>query len=93
MKITTKVIHEAVTGITCDRCKKSYRAETQTFDSFVSIQHNCGYGSVWQDGETIEVDLCEPCFKTLTGDFCRIIDRYTDVKDKLPMGNNQQITD
>lgn len=92
MKTTTKVIHEAITGITCDLCKKSYSADTQSFDSFVSIQHNCGYGSFWQDGQTIEVDLCERCFKALTGDFCRVISQDTEAKDLLPI-NNQQISD
>ena len=53
MKKYIPVIHQAVIGITCDRCQYFYSAATSEFDVCITILHSCGFGSVWQDGQTI----------------------------------------
>lgn len=75
MKNTIHEIQEVVSEIVCDRCQKSVEASAPDFDSYTTIRHTCGYGSVWKDGQTIELDLCEECLKVLVGDVCRIIDQ------------------
>lgn len=68
----------------CDVCKNDYgggddKGQLQNLfeqQEFVSIRHQCGYGSVFEDGDTIEIDICQNCFKKLLGEFVRTTDQF-----------------
>jgi len=64
------------THITCDVCGKTYFMgtieeveieENDTSmdeciaDDFIRIQHECGYGSPFGDGEKFKLDICPEC--------------------------------
>lgn len=91
MKKYIPVMHQIVVGITCDRCQSFYSAETSEFDAFITIPHSCRFGSAWQDGQAIEVDLCEKCLHVLVGDFCRVIDDDDELENHhQPIQQNEQ---
>lgn len=72
--------------IICDVCKKSFSYDSREIDElseiqeFISINHKCGYGSVFGDGNKVKLDMCHNCFNNLLGKYIRII------KQKI-MGN------
>jgi|LSQX01.3.fsa_nt_gb hypothetical protein len=75
MKIyNQEVIYEnLLQKIICDCCKKEY--DQQNFfeiEEFISIDKFGGYGSVFEDGTRIKLDLCQYCFKELLGKYCQI---------------------
>lgn len=56
-------------SVVCDFCKKEYsydvsfgKTEYEAIE-FVHIKQHCGYGTIFKDGEIIEVDICQHCFK------------------------------
>jgi len=56
----------------CDMCKKEYKAsDIEEFDEFLHIRTTGGYGSIFEDGVTIECDLCQHCVKSLLGYYLR----------------------
>jgi len=61
---------------TCDVCRTRYSAnyyvETQ---EFIHIKAMCGYGSVFGDGNTIQLDICQHCLKEKLGEYIRIIEK------------------
>jgi hypothetical protein len=61
-------------SITCDRCGRSAANEPGDFEfaEYLSIKHNCGYGSIIGDETTLQVDLCQHCIKELLLPFARI---------------------
>lgn len=67
------VEQQAVTGFVCDCCKKTHDA-----DNFVEMQellhwkNTGGYGSVWGDGVTVEVTLCQACTHALFKEFASV---------------------
>jgi hypothetical protein len=62
---TTRVV-----GFKCDRCKAEHEV-----DNFVEMQeymrwvNTGGYGSIWGDGTTVEVIICQKCTHDLFKDF------------------------
>ena len=74
----TKVEKEPVKYI-CDKCKRevhpsAYGIETVHFEAeeFTHIKHQAGYGSVFEDGKTYTLDLCQYCLKELLGRYLRL---------------------
>lgn len=67
------VTKQTCMGFECSRCKTKYEA-----DNFVEMQemlhwqNTGGYGSVWGDGTTVEVTLCQKCTLELFGDFATV---------------------
>lgn len=57
-------------SITCDVCKIVFENVLDT-EEFISINHACGYGSIFGDGNKIEMDICQTCFKTHMGKFIK----------------------
>jgi len=70
-----QVTEKQCTGFECSRCKAKHDAE-----NFVEMQemlywrNTGGYGSVWGDGATVEVTLCQKCTLELFGDFATVHD-------------------
>ncbi|MCH8493018.1 MAG: hypothetical protein LAT53_07295 [Idiomarina sp.] len=72
MQRTEQKTVDGVTDILCDICGTSVvpsalRAHQDNLDEFIDygvLQASFGYGSA-QDGTSVHVDLCEPCFMQL----------------------------
>lgn len=65
--IETKTVTKTAIGITayiCDMCSKRITSDNiYEFQEMVHIRHDCGYGSVFGDGNKINLDICQHCFK------------------------------
>ena len=72
---------EAVGGvhhILCDRCgRETVRGETE-FHEMTSIVFKAGYGSIFGDGNHVEVDLCQHCLRETLGAWLRVKDGEAD---------------
>ncbi len=66
---------EVTESITCDICGKTYSVEDDPMETqeFYCIRNTGGYGAVFGDGEGVELDMCQYCFKEKLGEFVRII--------------------
>lgn len=78
-KVEIKEEVEKIVSITCDICGKTYMYDTENDDifeiqEFIHIKNNCGYGSIFGDGDTVELDMCQHCFKEKLGQYIRIIE-------------------
>ena len=70
------VIKNFVVSTTCDVCKKTYSRELVEPDiwewqEMVSIRFTGGYGSIFGDGNTFELDICQHCLKEKLGEYFR----------------------
>jgi len=80
MIITTehekKIKQTEVVGYKCDCCGKVFMHEMDLYEcqEFFHIRHTGGFGSVFGDGDTVELDICQSCFKHKLGDYCRYSD-------------------
>lgn len=66
-------------SIICDVCKRSFRYgecdddhDLIEIQEFVQVSFVGGYGSVFGDGSTVELDLCQACLKKRLGAFVRV---------------------
>lgn len=70
-----------VTGVICDVCGKSHHIGNNNindeleFYEFINIHHDCGYGSIFGDGNQINIDICQYCVKKLLGKHLHVSDR------------------
>lgn len=51
----------------CDRCGRRAELATSEFQEFLSVDRVAGYESVFGDGNSLRLDLCQHCTKTLLG--------------------------
>ena len=81
MKTYRKVEVDVVDEIECDMCHIKVMEESVGAGSFISIKQYCGYGSIFGDGNEIELDLCDKCFKETLGHVVRIKEEYIGIAD------------
>jgi len=75
MKKHITVSHQEVCELICDGCGlQAYADNDFEFSEFVSISHQCGYGSIHGDGKQITMDICQYCFAGMCGDVLTVID-------------------
>ena len=75
MKTFKTVTTQKITAVVCDGCGLQASADGDyEFPEFISIGHNCGYGSIHGDGKLIGIDLCQQCFADMCGDTLRVTD-------------------
>lgn len=60
-----------VKRLVCDRCGREAEHEDLEFAEFLSFASKGGYGSVFGDGNEIEIDLCQHCMKEILGRWIR----------------------
>ncbi|QEP43493.1 hypothetical protein D5085_10355 [Ectothiorhodospiraceae bacterium BW-2] len=69
MKLTKKVTItvDEVEEIVCDRCGRKTKKDDELFEfqEYLSIEHECGYGSAISDETMLFVDLCQHCVKEM----------------------------
>jgi hypothetical protein len=54
----------------CDKCGMQANfgdINSLEVHEFISIEHVCGYHSIFYDGATATIDLCQHCFKETLG--------------------------
>ena len=61
-------------SIKCDCCGETFdrKEKCVDFDQVLHISDTGGYASLFGDGNTWEVDLCESCVQKLFGQYIRI---------------------
>ena len=70
----------------CDRCGLLSDAGDVEFPEFASIDMRAGYGSIFGDGNDVQIDLCQHCVKAVLGGWLRVIspdDRASEVQELL----------
>lgn len=65
---TMCIVHQ----IRCDRCGKEVERGEIGFTQIRSLGFDAGYDSVFGDGNRVELDLCEPCFRDTLGAWLRV---------------------
>jgi hypothetical protein len=60
--------------IICDSCKKEYMDEFE-IQEFISIDKECGYGSIFGDENVLKIDLCQYCVKKHFGSLLTIFQK------------------
>jgi len=70
----TKCVVETLGKLICDVCKKEYNPEKDILETqeFNHINFQGGYDSVFGDGSTVELDICQHCLKKLLGEYIRL---------------------
>lgn len=81
-KIRTSQI--LLVALVCDRCHR--RVPIDEAGDFIRVRHAAGYASVWGDGNTVDVDLCEPCFHALMASFARVTPDAGVPSSKVKLG-------
>ena len=82
IKYKTRTVEENIPDtIQCDVCKLIYEYNTEDYvaeiQEFVHINFVGGYTSVFGDSFSVELDICQHCFKKKLGDYARIMnDRF-----------------
>lgn len=67
---TVGVVHQLV----CDRCGKEAARNESEFHEMTSIDFKAGYGSIFGDGNRVEIDLCQHCLRDTLGTWLRVKD-------------------
>lgn len=65
---TVSVVHQ----IRCDRCGKEAQRGEPGFVEMTSIGFDAGYGSIFGDGNRVDIDLCESCLRETLGTWLRV---------------------
>lgn len=65
----------------CDGCGEQAVPDEYEFHEFISVSHQCGYGSIHGDGNQLSIDLCQQCFGDMCGDSLSIIDTSKEAGD------------
>lgn len=73
-----------VDQIRCDRCGKQVHRIEPGFEQMTSIGFDAGFGSVFGDGNRVEIDLCETCLQATLGMWLRV--RAPWRIDHMPQG-------
>lgn len=60
--------------IRCDRCGRLADLGDFEFQEFASIDFTAGYGTIFGDGNDVQVDLCQHCLKETLGPWLRVIE-------------------
>jgi hypothetical protein len=89
MRTFKTVTTQELTTLVCDGC--GLQASTNSdyeFQEFISVSHQCGYGSIHGDGKQIDIDLCQQCF----ADMCSDTLRLTEERNIIPEGDESSKT-
>jgi len=62
---------EKLIAIQCDKCKVRYNDVMET-QEFLFINFVGGYNSIFGDGDKIEGDICQHCFKEVLGEYLTV---------------------
>lgn len=60
--------------IRCDRCARLFEFGDTEFRETASIDLKAGYGSIFGDGNSVQIDLCQHCLKLTLARWLRIVE-------------------
>ena len=61
---------QELAAITCDRCQQRLTPDgSNEWQERLSFDHNCGFDSVFGDGNTVSLDLCQHCVWEVLGEW------------------------
>lgn len=69
MKIYTQLKIQSLSAKVCDRCGLKADEKHPEFQEFLSIDRVAAFGSVFGDGEHIQLDLCQNFLKATLGEW------------------------
>jgi len=72
MKIKDTRAESFTKQIRCDRCGRLSEIGEVEFSEFASIDLKAGYGSIFGDGNDVQIDFCQYCLKLTLGRWLRI---------------------
>ena len=73
MREYRSVTTTALAACTCDRCQRRLTPdEPGEWQERLSIDHVCGFDSIFGDGNLVCLDLCQDCVRDLLGKWLRI---------------------
>ncbi len=72
MKAFELVPTQTLSAITCDCCKASFVVGDPGWYEIQSIEFVAGYESIFGDGNTVSIDLCQECLKQTLGPWLHI---------------------
>lgn len=60
--------------IRCDRCGRLAELDEVEFHEMASLDLKAGYGSIFGDGNDVQIDLCQHCLKLTLGRWLRVVE-------------------
>lgn len=64
---------QELAACTCDRCQcRLTPDEPGEWQERLSLNHSCGFDSVFGDGNVVSLDLCQRCVRELLGEWLHI---------------------
>ncbi|MGA4079925.1 hypothetical protein ACI2VA_08605 [Ralstonia nicotianae] len=63
---------QKLAACTCDRCGRRLVPDDGEWQERLSFDHSCGFDSVFGDGNTVGLDLCQHCVREVLGQWLRI---------------------
>lgn len=66
---------DCVTALTCDRCAATFEtsgSDRMEVQEFLRWRNTGGYASVFGDGASMAVDLCQHCVKEVLGPWIKV---------------------
>jgi len=82
MKTYTLIPVVKASTITCDRCRTHFTDVDYGWHEMQSIEFVGGYGSIFGDGDTVSIDLCQECLKETLGPWLRVGDNPPTFNDE-----------
>lgn len=66
---TVTIEKEKIIGFSCNKCGQSYYNDKDFIEmqEFLHWSNTGGFGSVWGDGNNVELHLCQHCAHELLG--------------------------
>lgn len=69
-----QTVQQVLDSIVCDCCKTEVHSDDMfQFQERLSLNFSAGYGSVFNDGDVMECDLCQQCVQKLLGPYLRVV--------------------
>lgn len=81
MKIEAARLQTYIKRLVCDRCGVGAEMDDE-YHEFTSIEYRAGYGSIFGDGNEVEVDLCQHCIKETLGAWIRVTDPLAGFREE-----------
>lgn len=63
---------QELAACTCDRCKRRLTPGDREWHERLSFDHSCDFDSVFGDGNTVSLDLCQLCVREVLGQWLRV---------------------
>lgn len=82
---------QVLAASTCDRCHRRLTPDDPgEWQERLSLDHSCGFDSVFGDGSTVSLDLCQHCVREVLGEWLRVgppvaIDEIGEAQEPMNM--------